>query len=149
MTTDYRPDPRRDFRRRHDAPCVQPTTEASQSADRILPARREHEVVTEIERVGRERSALILTQRGWKRWAVIGSVPFIANAIVQTQSRGAFVGAVAGGLVYYYFAPRVHRKVMIPLGALCFCILLAYTPLDYWTRMNTLNAVAGCIRRWY
>lgn len=86
--------------------------------------------------------ALILTQRGWKRWAVIGTVPFIANAIVQTQSRGAFVGAVAGGLVYYYFAPRVHRKVMIPLGALCFCILLAYTPLDYWTRMNTLNAVA-------
>lgn len=86
-------------------------------------------------------ATLILSQRGWRRWAVLLTIPFIANAIVQTESRGAFLGAACGGLVYFIFAPKVYRKTLLTLGALGICVLLAYAPAVYWERMQTLKAV--------
>ena len=86
-------------------------------------------------------ATLILSQRGWYRWAVLLTIPFIANAIVQTESRGAFLGAACGGLTYYIFAPRDYRKMLIALGAMAFCVLLAYAPAAYWERMRTIEAV--------
>lgn len=86
--------------------------------------------------------ALILTQTGWRRWSVIAIVPFIANCIVQTQSRGAFLGGASGGLVYFYLAPKQHRKYFAILGVMGICVLLAYAPAGYWDRMYSLNKMA-------
>lgn len=86
--------------------------------------------------------ALILTQTGWRRWSVMAMVPFIANCVVQTQSRGAFLGAAMGGLVYWYFAPKIHRKYFAILGVIGLCVLVAYAPPGYWERMYTINSMA-------
>lgn len=86
--------------------------------------------------------ALILTQTGWRRWSVLAMVPFIANCVVQSQSRGAFLGAAVGAATYWYFAPKVHRKYFATLGVIGVCVLLAYAPPGYWDRMHTINSMA-------
>ncbi|MCZ6771965.1 MAG: O-antigen ligase family protein [Proteobacteria bacterium] len=84
---------------------------------------------------------LILTQRRWIRWAVLLMVPVLANCIVQTESRGAFLGAAFGGLAFFYLAPKLYRKYIFTLGIISIFILLAYAPAVYWERMGTLSAV--------
>lgn len=86
--------------------------------------------------------SLILVDKGWRRWAVMAAVPFMANCILQTQSRGAFLGALSGGLVYWYFAPGRHRKIIVALGAISLSILLAYAPSGYWDRMSSIEHAA-------
>ena len=83
--------------------------------------------------------SLVLAGRGWQRWAVLAMVPVLANCVVQTESRGAFLGAVVGGVVYFLSSPRRHRGVIIGLGTLCVFALLAYTPMTYWQRMSTID----------
>lgn len=86
---------------------------------------------------------LILTQKGWRLWLVLAAVPFIANCIMQTQSRGAFLGALMGGVVYWAFAPGRHRKLIVALGAISVFILLAYAPAEYWNRMSSIQTAAS------
>lgn len=83
--------------------------------------------------------SLILSLRGWKRWAVIGMVPVLANCIVQTESRGAFLGAAVGGMVYFLSAPRRYRPLIVGLGITSVFILLAYAPASYWQRMSSID----------
>ena len=84
-------------------------------------------------------ASLLLSLRGWKRWAVMAMVPVLANCVVQTESRGAFLGAVIGGFVYFLSSPRRHRSVIIGLGTVCVFVLLAYTPMTYWQRMSSID----------
>ena len=84
--------------------------------------------------------SILLAQRGWLRWLCLLSAPILANCVVQTQSRGAFLGAACGSLVYLYFAPKRHRKFIVSLGAIALFILLAYAPATYWERMATIGA---------
>jgi hypothetical protein len=86
--------------------------------------------------------SLILTQKGWRRWLVMLAVPLIANGVVQTESRGAFLGAVCGGIVYLMFSPKIHRKTIMALAALSLVALVAYTPLEYWQRIGTISEAA-------
>ena len=83
--------------------------------------------------------SLILSLHGWRRWAVIAMAPVLANCVVQTESRGAFLGAVIGAMVYFIASPRHHRKVIVGLGTVCLCILLAYAPSTYWNRMGSID----------
>lgn len=84
---------------------------------------------------------LILTQRGWVRWLILLTVPVLTNCVLQTESRGAFLGAAMGGLAYLWLAPRRHKKFIVSLGVISLCVLLAYAPATYWERMSTLKAV--------
>lgn len=83
--------------------------------------------------------SLILSQRGWRRWAVLAAVPVLANCVVQTESRGAFLGAAVGGVVYYLMAPKIHRKYFAMLGVLGVAVLLAQAPNSFWERMGTIK----------
>ena len=83
--------------------------------------------------------SLVLATRGWQRWAVMAMVPVLANCVVQTESRGAFLGAVIGAGVYFLTAPRRHRSLIVGLGTLCVFVLLAYTPMTYWERMSSID----------
>ena len=85
--------------------------------------------------------SLILSQRGWRRWATLATVPFLANCVVQTESRGAFLGAAVGGVVYYLMAPKIHRKYFAMLGVLGVAVLLAQAPSSFWERMGTIKTV--------
>jgi len=84
--------------------------------------------------------SLILSRTGWRRWVVLLTVPVLANCVIQTESRGAFLGAACGGLVYLFMAPSRHRKFIASLGAAGVLILLAYAPSTYWERMATIGA---------
>lgn len=86
--------------------------------------------------------SLVLSQRGWKRGAVALMVPVLANCLVQTESRGAFLGLACGGLVYYQFAPRQNRKMIVTLSFLSLFVLGAYAPASYWERMGTIKSAA-------
>jgi len=86
---------------------------------------------------------LILTQRGWRRWLPLATVPVLANCVVQTESRGAFLGAAVGALAYFYFAPKRHRPVILSLGAISLFVLLAYAPSAYWERIASIGAATS------
>jgi len=52
---------------------------------------------------------LVLTLRGWRRWLSLAILPVILNGFVLANSRGAFLGLVAGVLVLATCKAREHR----------------------------------------
>jgi O-antigen ligase len=81
---------------------------------------------------------LFIGCRGYRRWAALLGIPFILNAIILTQSRGAFVALVACVPVVFYLVPRAARRfvsVAVMLGAVLF---LALSHEELWERVATL-----------
>ena len=87
--------------------------------------------------------ALVFATRDWMRWATLFCAPLIANCFVQTESRGAFVGAICGALAFYYFAPKVRKRHIAVIGTLCVLALIARAPGEYWERISTISAVTS------
>lgn len=54
---------------------------------------------------------LVITQTGWRRYATLACLVFVGNGVVLANSRGSFLGAVAGALVLYLFKAKQHRWV--------------------------------------
>ena len=85
---------------------------------------------------------LLFRTRGFVRIMVLLAIPFILNAIILTQSRGGFLGLMAGGLVVLYLWPPEYRKrtyMSATMGVILFFILAHDVFLD---RMATImNAV--------
>jgi O-antigen ligase len=52
-----------------------------------------------------------LSLRGWRRIAVIASMPFILNGLILGGSRGAFLAVTVGGLVLMLLKPAQHKRV--------------------------------------
>lgn len=59
---------------------------------------------------------IFLTNKGWRRWATLGMMVLILNGFVLANSRGAFLGLVAGLLVVLVCKAREHRKMFWVLG---------------------------------
>jgi O-antigen ligase len=86
---------------------------------------------------------IFLGYSGWRKWVPFFCVPLILLAIVQMQTRGAFVGLVAGVPVALLFAPRNKRGWVVfylILGALLF---LRVANNDFWERMATIHTAEG------
>lgn len=71
-----------------------------------------------------------------------GALAVIANGIVQTESRGAFLGLAVGGLTLLYLSPDQHRRLWIVLGALGLAVLVRVAPDNFWERMSTISTTA-------
>lgn len=56
-------------------------------------------------------AALVLTERGWRRYTALGAGAFIANGFVLANSRGALLGLLAGGVVLMLLKAREHRRM--------------------------------------
>jgi hypothetical protein len=52
---------------------------------------------------------LFLSTKGWRRWSSLGMMVLILNGFVLANSRGAFLGIVAGALVLLVAMSRVHK----------------------------------------
>ncbi|MEO0577352.1 MAG: O-antigen ligase family protein [Pseudomonadota bacterium] len=61
---------------------------------------------------------LLLSLRGLRRIAVFSVLPLIANCLILTISRGAFLGFFVGGLAGYVAAPKRITKTYLILGIL-------------------------------
>jgi O-antigen ligase len=53
---------------------------------------------------------LFMTCKGWRKWLNLGMLIVILNGFVLANSRGAFLGLVAGGLVVMACKARQHRR---------------------------------------
>ena len=85
-------------------------------------------------------AALLLRGGKYVRLAVLCAAPFIVNAMILTQSRGAFLGLVAGGLGVFVAKPARKKPVVYLLGALAVILLLMLAPPDFVERMKTITA---------
>ncbi|WP_341888280.1 O-antigen ligase family protein [Variovorax sp. YR752] len=86
--------------------------------------------------------ALVLTYRDWRRWALLGVLGVIATGFVLANSRGAFLGLVAGGLVVMMTKARAHRRMFWALavvGMIGFAVVVDKTFIE---RMFTISDVA-------
>jgi hypothetical protein len=86
--------------------------------------------------------ALIMTQKGWRRWSAIVALPLIANGFVLANSRGAFLGLVAGGLVLAWCKAREHRRVFWILAMVGVVGFAAAVDKAFVERMFTIGDVA-------
>ena len=83
-------------------------------------------------------AGLLLGMRGAYRWIVLASAALIANGVVTTQSRSAFVAILCGGLVFLYLKPPQSKKVVYGLLVLALLGFLAMGQDKYWERMSTI-----------
>jgi len=87
-------------------------------------------------------SALFLLPKIKNKIATLISLPLIANAIILTASRSAFLAGAVGGIVFNFFSPKHKRFFILGMSILAVTMFLALTNQQYWNRINTLK-VAG------
>jgi len=85
-------------------------------------------------------SCLLLFPKLKHKVSALFSLPLIANAIILTGSRSAFLSSAIGGLFFNHAAPiRIRRLVrVLSLVATVAFIILAND--NYWTRIGTIKA---------
>jgi O-Antigen ligase len=76
---------------------------------------------------------------GWKKWLPVAATPFMLNAIVQMQTRGAFVGLIAAAPVALLVAPDRKRILVIICLALGCVLFLRVGNEAFWERMATIR----------
>ncbi|HJY37004.1 MAG TPA: O-antigen ligase family protein, partial [Steroidobacteraceae bacterium] len=82
---------------------------------------------------------LMLAEQKWRRWVCVLAMPFILNAIIQTQSRGSMLGLVTAALIVVYLRPKGYR-VQFYAFAVIGLVLFGYLAQDvFWKRMETLR----------
>jgi O-antigen ligase len=81
---------------------------------------------------------LFLKTPGWRRWIAFGSLPFIMNTLILTQSRGGFLALLTAGLAAWYLAPTRYRKVVTIAGVLACVLLLILSNDIFWDRIATV-----------
>lgn len=88
-------------------------------------------------------AGILLFRTGWKiRILILLAAALILNGIILTQTRGAFLGMMAGGLALIYLAPRAKRILFYSAGVLAVVLFLMLTNETFWQRMGTIvNAV--------
>lgn len=60
---------------------------------------------------------------GWRKWVVFAAIPFIANTIILTVSRGAFLGFFMGGIIGGLFMPTRYKGKYIGLAILALILI--------------------------
>ena len=85
---------------------------------------------------------MLFQTRGASRIIVLLTIPFILNAIILTQSRGAFLGLLAGGIATLFLSPTRYRKSFYAIGSLGVVLLSILAHDVFLERMGTIiNAV--------
>jgi O-antigen ligase len=82
---------------------------------------------------------MFLGTSGKRRWIALGAIPFIMNAIILTQSRGAFIGVLAGGVAAWYLVPSGNRRILYAVAPLALLLFLRLANDQFWQRMDTIK----------
>jgi hypothetical protein len=87
--------------------------------------------------------ALVMTQTGWRRVASLLALPLILNGFVLANSRGSFLGVVAGMLVLAFCMAQKYRRFfwsMALVGAVGLAVIVDKVFIE---RMFTIQDVAS------
>ena len=86
---------------------------------------------------------LVLTQVGWRRWLSLACLAIILEGLVLTNTRGAFLGLVAGVLTLALFKSKSHQRVfwsLTLLGLLGFSAIMDKSFIDrMWTSRDVTS----------
>ncbi len=91
--------------------------------------------------VGIMFASMLLLTLPRKLWPlVLLPIPLMANGLVQTQSRSAFLAFVVGGIALWYLKPPKRSKLFYTFAALAIAGFLVAAGAFYWERIRTIEA---------
>lgn len=82
---------------------------------------------------------LILAHQGWRRWLSLGCAVVILQGLVLTNTRGAFLALVGGGLVLAMFKSRQHRRLFWGLAVVGLIGMFSIMDDKFIERMYTIQ----------
>ncbi len=91
---------------------------------------------------------MLLIAKSRQRWMVLLTIPLILNGIIQTETRGAIVGLVLGGLATLYLKPRRIRRLYYALSLLAVLSFVFIANEAFLARVETLGAVVNKEQEW-
>ncbi len=83
-------------------------------------------------------AALMIRGGLYIRGLMLATLPFALNAMILTQSRGAFVGLVAGAIAAVVLRPPRIKVFFFTLGGLAVTLFLILSPPDFIERLKTI-----------
>ena len=86
---------------------------------------------------------LLLAESGWRRWVTLVCLALVMNGLVLTNTRGALLGLIAGGLFIAAFRSKAHRRlfwVVAAVGCIGFVSILDKAFIE---RMWTISHAAA------
>ena len=87
---------------------------------------------------------LLLSLDRVRRWVLFACLPLVANCLVLTISRGAFLGLFAGGISGFFVIPKIMRKSYILSGLLALLLISILAHDDLIERFTeTFSAVTS------
>jgi hypothetical protein len=86
---------------------------------------------------------LLITQGGWRRWLSLGCIVIILEGLILTNTRGAFLGLVAGGLVLTILKAKVHRRLFWLLAVVGLFGVASIIDQKFIDRMWTIQDVTS------
>lgn len=90
----------------------------------------------------------MLSTTGWQRWVTVVSIPLILNGIIQTETRGAAVGILAGGLAAIILKPARYRKRFYFFAIMGVLAVLVVANESFIERMQTMRASVSETSEW-
>lgn len=85
---------------------------------------------------------LFLAQQGWRRWMWLVVMALIGEGFVLANSRGAFLGLAAGGMIVAVCKAREHRRMFWALAAAGLVGFASIVDPVFVERMFTIGDVA-------
>lgn len=86
---------------------------------------------------------LVLTQGGWRRWVVLLAMALSAEGFVLANSRGAFGGLIAGGLVLAFCTAKRYRRFFWAFAIVGLVGMVSVMDKTFIERMFTVTDVAS------
>lgn len=86
---------------------------------------------------------LILTEGGWRRWLSLACIVIVMEGMVLVNTRGAFLGLVAGGLVLALVKAKTHRRLFWSLAFVGLIGLASIVDQKFVDRMWSIEKIAS------
>jgi O-antigen ligase len=87
-------------------------------------------------------AGLVLTQKGWRRWLSLGCGLAVMQGLVLTNTRGAFLGLVAGAFVLFLTRVRQNKRVFALMALVGIVGTLSIADTKFIDRMTTMKTAA-------
>ena len=93
-------------------------------------------------------SFLLFQCKGKVRYLILLLLPIIANGVIQTETRGAVVGVMLGGLVTIFLKPKSIKKAYYGMAVLGLIGVLFAVNEAFLYRMNSMVAAVNEQQEW-